>query len=113
MNGTTKLKVANALMGLGVVPMVLWFAMLVNAVRALRVGEFELSDMMFTGVMGMGAYLCTLVIAGAGAVWASGLKSAASEGMWHLTRNLMRLTAAVLLLPWGGVLVLVVSRMIG
>jgi hypothetical protein len=112
-NAVTKLKVASALMGVGVVPMMLWFAMLANAVRELRLGEFDLSDVMFTGVAGMLAYLSTLVIAGAGALWAIGLRRAAPERPRRVARNLMWLTAGVLLVPWLAVLGLLGARMLG
>lgn len=113
MTGATRLKVASALMGLGVVPMVLWFAMLVNAIRALEAGEFDLSDVMFTGVAGMFAYLATFVIAGAGALWSLGLRREAPEGARRIARNLGWLTAAVLALPWLVVAGLLVMRAMG
>lgn len=109
----TKLKVASALMGVGVVPMMLWLAMLVNAIRALRLGEFDLSDVMFTGVVGLLAYLSTMVIAGAGALWAVGLRRSAPEPARRVARNLTWLTAGVLLVPWLAVLGLMGARMLG
>jgi hypothetical protein len=113
MTGAGKLKVASTLMGVGVVPMMLWFAMLVNAVRALRAGEFDLSDVMFTGVAGLLAYLATFVIAGAGALWSLGLRRDAPESARRLARNLAWLTAAVLALPWLAVAGLLVMRAMG
>ena len=113
MTRATKLRVASALMGVGVVPMMLWFAMLVNAVRELRVGEFDLSDVMFTGVVGMLAYLSTLVVGGAGALWAIGLRRSAPEPQRRVARSLTWLTAGVLLLPWLAVLALMAMRMFG
>ena len=101
---------ANAVMALGVLPMIAWFAVLVRSVFRLRAGQFDLSDLMFVGVAGMGAYLFTLVVAGAGAIWATGLVDKASDAARRLTRVLVSVTAAVLLLPWGGVLALVMSR---
>jgi hypothetical protein len=109
---STKIAVANALMGVGILPMLLWFAMLVNAIDHLRSGEFGLPDLMFTGVAGMGAYLFTLVVAGAGAIWAGGIMGSAGERARRVAKWLVAVTAAVLILPWGGVLVLVVSRII-
>jgi hypothetical protein len=109
----TKLRIASALMGVGIVPMMLWFAMLVNAIRALRVGEFDLSDVMYTGVVGMLAYLATLVIAGAGALWGLALRRGASEPARRIARNLTWVTAAVLLLPWIAVLGLMIARVMG
>lgn len=113
MTGATKLRIASALMGVGVVPMMLWFAMLVNAVRALGAGEFDLSDVMFTGVAGMLAYLATFVIGGAGALWALGLRRQASEAARRLARNLTWLTVAVLALPWLVVASLLAMRAVG
>ena len=110
MTRVTKLRIASALMGVGVVPMMLWFAMLVNALRALRVGEFDLSDVMFTGVAGMLAYLATLVIGGAGALWSLGLRRDAPDAQRRLARNLAWLVAAVLAVPWLAVLGLVAMR---
>ena len=109
---STKIAVANALMGVGILPMLLWFAMLVNAIDHLRTGEFGLPDLMFTGVAGMGAYLFTLVVAGAGAIWAGGIMGSAGERARRVAKWLVAATAGVLILPWGGVLVLVVSRII-
>lgn len=110
MTRATKLRVASALMGVGVVPMMLWFAMLVNAVRELRAGEFDLSDVMFTGVAGLLAYLSTLVIGGAGALWSLGLRRDAPDTTRRVGRNLTWLVAAVLAVPWIAVLGLVVMR---
>jgi len=109
----TRLKVASALMGVGVVPMMLWFAMLVNAVRELRAGEFDLSDVMFAGVAGMLAYLATLVIGGAGALWSLGLRRDAPERARRVARNLAWLVAAVLAVPWIAILGLVAMRALG
>lgn len=113
MTRATKLKVASAVMGLGVVPMVLWFAMLVNAAREFRAGDFDLSDVMFTGVAGLLAYLSTLVIGGAGALWSLGLRRDAPDGPRRVARNLAWLVAAVLLVPWLGVLGLMAMRALG
>jgi len=113
MTQAAKLKVASALMGVGVVPMVLWFAMLLNAVRELRLGEFDLSDVMFTGVVGLLAYLATLVIGGAGALWSLGLRRGAPDAPRRIARNLAWLVAAVLALPWLAVLGLMATRMVG
>jgi hypothetical protein len=113
MTHATKLKAASALMGLGVVPMMLWFAMLVNAVRELRAGEFDLSDVMFTGVVGLLAYLATLVIGGAGALWSLGLRRGAPDAPRRVARNLAWLVAGVLALPWLAVLGLMAMRVAG
>jgi hypothetical protein len=113
MTRATKLKVASTLMGLGVVPMMLWFAMLLNALRELRVGEFDLSDVMFTGVVGMLAYLTTLVIGGAGALWSLTLRRDAPDGPRRVARNLAWLVAAVLAVPWLAVLGLMAMRTTG
>ena len=113
MTRTTKLKLASTLMGLGVVPMMLWFAMLVNAVRELRAGEFDLSDVMFTGVAGMLAYLATLVIGGAGALWSLGLRRDVPEGSRRVARNLTWLVAVVLAIPWLAIAGLMVMRALG
>jgi hypothetical protein len=105
-----RIAAANTVMGLGVLPMLVWFGVLVRSVFRLRAGQFDLSDLMFVGVAGMGAYLFTLVVAGAGAIWAGGLVQGASDGARRIARFLVGLTAAVLLLPWGGVLALILSR---
>lgn len=105
-----KIGTANAIMAAGVLPMLAWLAILVRSVFRFREGAFDLSDLMFVGVLGMGAYLFTLVVAGAGAVWATGLVRDASERGRRVARLMVSVTAAVLILPWGGVLALVVSR---
>ncbi|HSN21707.1 MAG TPA: hypothetical protein VLS49_13580 [Usitatibacter sp.] len=110
MKNGTRIAAANAIMALGVLPMLAWFAMLVRSVFRLREGRFDLSDLMFVGVLGMGAYLFTLVVAGAAAIWATGLVSGASDRARRLARFLVSFTAAVLLVPWGGVIALVLSR---
>lgn len=110
MGNGTKIGTANALMALGVLPMLAWFGILVRSVFRLRDGSFDLSDLMFVGVLGMGAYLFTLVVSGAAAVWATGLVSRASERGRRVARIMVSVTAAVLVLPWGGVLALVASR---
>jgi len=99
---------ANAAMALGILPMLAWFGLLVRSVFRVEVGEFDLSDLMFVGVAGMGAYLLTLVVSGLGAIWAAALLRGASLRARRLARILVALTAVVLLLPWAGVLVLVV-----
>jgi hypothetical protein len=105
-----KIGTANALMALGVLPMLAWFAILVRSVFRLGEGAFDLTDLMFVGVLGMGSYLFTLVVAGAAAIWATGLVSAASERGRRVARVMVSITAAVLVLPWGGVLALIASR---
>ena len=109
-NQGRRIAVANAVMAVGVVPMLAWLAVLVRSVFRVERGEFDLSDLMFVGVAGMGAYLVTLVIAGAGAIWAAALVDDASDTARRIARFLVSLTAAVLILPWGGVLALVVLR---
>jgi hypothetical protein len=101
---------ANAVMAFGVLPMLAWFGLLVRSVFRVEVGEFDLSDLMFVGVAGMGAYLVTLVVAGLGAIWAAALLRGASVRARRMARILVTLTAVVLLLPWAGVLVLVALR---
>jgi hypothetical protein len=113
MTRATKLKVASTLMGLGLVPMMLWFAMLVNAVHELRAGDFDLSDVMFTGVVGMLAYLATLVVGGAGALWSLGLRRDAPDSPRRIARNLAWLVVAVLAVPWMVILGLVAMRAFG
>jgi hypothetical protein len=108
-NGS-KIGTANAIMALGVLPLLAWFAILIRSVFRLREGAFDLSDLMFVGVVGMGSYLFTLVVAGAAAIWATGLVDKASERGRRIARLMVSVTAAVLVLPWGGVLALVVSR---
>ncbi len=105
-----RIAAANAVMALGILPMLAWFVMLVRSVFRVQSGEFDLSDLMFVGVLGMGAYLLTLVVAGAGAIWAAGLVREASDRARRVARFLVSLTAGVLILPWGGVLALVVMR---
>lgn len=110
MSQARRIAAANALMVLGVLPMLGWFVLLVRSVFRLRTGEFDLSDLMFVGVAGMGAYLFTLVVAGIGAIWTTALVRDAGARARLAARILVSLTAAVLLLPWGGVLALVASR---
>jgi hypothetical protein len=105
-----KIAAANAVMAIGVLPMLGWLALLVRSVFRLRSGEFDLSDLMFVGVAGMGAYLFTLVVAGIGAIWAAGLVRGAEARARRVARVLVSVTAAVLQLPWGGVLALIGSR---
>ncbi len=105
-----RIAAANAAMALGVLPMLVWFAVLVRSIFRVEVGQFDLSDLMFVGVAGMGAYLITLVVAGVGAIWAAVLVREATAGARLVARFLVSLTAAVLILPWGGVLALVVLR---
>ncbi|HXS50914.1 MAG TPA: hypothetical protein VN782_00135 [Usitatibacter sp.] len=101
---------ANAVMVFGILPMLAWLGLLVRSVFRVEVGEFDLSDLMFVGVAGMGAYLVTLVVAGLGAIWAAALLRRASVRARRVARVLVSLTAAMLLLPWLGVLVLVALR---
>lgn len=109
---TTKLGIASAVMGLGMAPMMLWLAMLVSAFDHLRTGDFGLSELMFAGVAGMTAYLVTLVVAGAGAIWAAGQLRGASGAGRGIAKLLIAITAAILLVPWAVVLVLVAARMV-
>jgi hypothetical protein len=106
-----RIAAANAVMAFGILPMLAWFVLLVRSVFRVEVGEFDLSDLMFVGVAGMGAYLVTLVIAGLGAMWAATLLRGASLRARRLARVLVSVTAAVLLVPWVGVVGLVVLRM--
>jgi len=108
--GGRRIAAANAAMALGVLPMLVWFAMLVRSVFRVETGEFDLSDLMFVGVAGMGAYLITLIVSGAGAIWAGALIRDAKGASRRIARFLVGLTAAVLLLPWGGVIALVAAR---
>ena len=93
-----KIAAANAAMAIGVLPMLGWLALLVRSVFRLRSGEFDLSDLMFVGVAGIGA------------IWAAGLVRGAEARARRVARVLVSVTAAVLLLPWGGVLALIGSR---
>jgi len=106
-----RIAAANTVMAFGILPMLAWLVLLVRSVLRVEVGEFDLSDLMFVGVAGMGAYLVTLVIAGLGAIWAAALLRGASPRARRLARVLVSVTAAVLLLPWVGVLGLVLLRM--
>lgn len=110
MKNGTRMAAANAVMAFGVLPMFVWFGVLVRSVFRLRSGEFDLSDLMLVGVAGMGAYLFTLVVAGAGAIWAANLVRGATDRARRVAKVLVSVTAAVLLLPWGGVIALVASR---
>lgn len=101
---------ANAVMAFGILPMLAWLVLLVRSVFRVEVGEFDLSDLMFVGVAGMGAYLVTLVVAGLGAIWAAALQGRAPVRARRLARVLVSVTAGVLLLPWAGVLALVAMR---
>lgn len=114
MTGTTRVTLANVIMAAGMVPLGLWIAMLVNSLDLLREGEFGLPELMFAGVAGMGAYLFTLVVSGAAATWAAVLlRRGPSAAARRFAKALIALTAAVLLVPWAVVLVLVVARMVG
>ena len=110
MKSSTKLAVANGLMVAGMAPMMLWLAMLVDALDHLRTGESGLPELMFAGVAGMGAYLFALVVSGAGAIWAGGLLRGASDLARRVAKILIAVTAGILIMPWGGVLALVVAR---
>ena len=112
MKGSTKLAVASSLMGLGMTPMLLWLAMLVAAIDHLRTGEFGLPELMFAGVAGMSAYLATLVVAGAGAIWAALQLRGATAVARRVAKSLIAITAVILLMPWAVVLALVVARML-
>ena len=101
---------ANTAMALGILPMIVWLGLLVRSVFRVESGKFGLSDLMFVGVAGMGAYLVTFVIAGAGAIWAAVLVRAATGRARRLARILVSVTSGVLVLPWLIVLVLVVLR---
>jgi hypothetical protein len=109
---STKLTVASSLMAVGMLPMLLWLAMLVAAIDHLRTGEFGLPELMFAGVAGMTAYLVTLVVAGAGAIWAAVQLRGASRGGRLVAKSLIAITAVILLMPWALVLTLVVARML-
>lgn len=114
MSPTTRISVANVFMAIGMLPLALWVAMLVNSLDLLRNGEFGLPELMFAGVAGMGAYLFTLVVSGAAATWAAVLlRRAPSAPARRFAKTLIAATAAVLLVPWVLVLVLVVARMVG
>jgi len=111
---TARISVANACMAIGMLPLALWVAMLVNSLDLLREGEFGLPELMFAGVAGMGAYLFTLVVSGAAATWAAVLlRRGPSAVARRFAKALIAVTAAVLLVPWAIVLVLVVARMVG
>jgi hypothetical protein len=105
-----RIAAANTVMAFGILPMLAWLALLVRSVLRAEVGEFDLSDLMFVGVAGMVAYLLTLVVAGVAAIWAAALVRGASARARRIARILVSITAAVLLLPWAGVLGLVVLR---
>ena len=102
--------VANVVMGVGLLPSLAWLVMLPLAVGHVRSGDFGLPDLMFAGVAGMGAYLFTFVVSGAGSVWAALLARTAPAGVRRAAKVLISITAAVLLLPWLAVLVLVAAR---
>jgi len=111
---SARVGVANAFMALGMLPLAIWIAMLVNSLDLLRSGEFGLPELMFAGVAGMGAYLFTLVVSGAAATWAAVLlRRGPSPRARRFAKALIAVTAAVLLVPWALVLVLVVARMVG
>jgi hypothetical protein len=111
---TARISIANVLMSIGMLPLALWIAMLVSSLDLLRNGEFGLPELMFAGVAGMGAYLFTLVLSGASATWAAVLlRRGPSIRARRVAKTLIAITGAVLLLPWGVVLVLVVARMVG
>ena len=113
MNPTARITVANVVMAIGMLPLALWIAMLVNSLDLLREGEFGLPELMFAGVAGMGAYLFTLVVSGAAATWAAVLlRRGPSLAARRIAKTLIAATAAVLLVPWAVVLVLVVARML-
>lgn len=114
MSPSARVGVANAFMALGMLPLAIWIAMLVNSLDLLRSGEFGLPELMFAGVAGMGAYLFTLVVSGAAATWAAVLlRRGPSPRARRFAKALIAVTAAVLLVPWALVLVLVVARMVG
>ncbi|HET9471962.1 MAG TPA: hypothetical protein VFO24_12725 [Usitatibacter sp.] len=114
MSPTGRISVANGLMVAGMLPLATWVAMLVNSLDLLRNGEFGLPELMFAGVAGMGAYLFTLVVSGAAATWAALLlRRGPSVPARRFAKTLIAATAAVLLVPWVVVLVLVVARMVG
>jgi hypothetical protein len=111
---TARIGVANAFMAIGMLPLALWIGMLVNSLDLLRNGELGLPELMFAGVAGMGAYLFTLVVSGAAATWAALLlRRGPSRPARRFAKSLIAATAAVLLVPWAVVLVLVVARMMG
>jgi hypothetical protein len=111
---TARISFANVLMAIGMLPLALWIAMLVSSLDLLRNGEFGLPELMFAGVAGMGAYLFTLVVSGASATWAALLlRRGPSIRARRVAKSLIAVTAAVLLVPWAVVLVLVVARMVG
>jgi sorbitol-specific phosphotransferase system component IIC len=111
--GAAKLAIANAVMTLGMAPMVAWFALLAASLDQLRTGDLGLPELMFAGVAGMTAYLFTLLVAGTGAIWAAVLLRRESAGARRTAKALVALASAILLLPWMGVLFLVVARMFG
>jgi hypothetical protein len=114
MTATARISFANVLMAIGMLPLALWIAMLVSSLDLLRNGEFGLPELMFAGVAGMGAYLFTLVVSGASATWAALLlRRGPSIRARRFAKSLIAVTAAVLLVPWAVVLVLVVARMVG
>jgi hypothetical protein len=111
---TARISFANVIMAIGMLPLALWIAMLASSLDLLRSGEFGLPELMFAGVAGMGAYLFTLVISGASATWAALLlRRGPSVSARRLAKALIAVTAAVLLLPWAVVLLLVIARMVG
>ena len=103
---------ANALMGIGIAPIVLWLVFLGNAYIFASAGNAGLSDLMLLVVFGAVAYLATLVFAGIGALWAARiLRRMAGPGP-QLTTALLIATGIVLVLPWIGVLGAVAVRSI-
>lgn len=108
--GARRIVAANTVMAVGVLPMLAWLGMLVRSIFRVESGQFDLSDLMFVGVAGMGAYLVTFVVAGAGAIWAAVLVRSSGGRARRLARILVSSTAVMLLLPWAIVLALVVLR---
>ena len=101
---------ANALMGIGMIPIAAWAVFLANAYIFASAGNAGLTDFVLVLVFGVAAYLATLVVAGIGALWAAHiLRRMASPGP-QLTTVLLITTGIALVLPWIGLLGMVAVR---
>ena len=106
-DASEKLKSATFLMGVGLLPMLMWFVYLVNLIIFCRRGNCGLSDLPPAAVFGVVAYVTSFGLAGFGAIAARReLRNNPRQGA-ALAKLGLCVTGVVLIGPW----VLVVWRL--
>lgn len=100
MEATRKFTGPNVLIGVGLLPFVLWAIALGTSVKY----GLGLSDIMLAGLFGVAAYLLTMAVCAAGFLWADRRANKLHTQTPRTTRILASVVALVLLAPWVFVL---------